>query len=408
MADKLELKNAKKAKEPWTAKKVITTIIIALLSLLMIGGAYYIVVLVKEGTDDTYVFGTYNGEKIKYEPGSEFFLRVNNDPNYQTAVMSGDYSTMISVWQQAYQYQVLMTAALEKAKAAKISSPKDLVNDAIIASGTYANEDGSVLFDADVYKNTDSATREAYYQYMESRFPYAVLLEDLNTVEYSDKEIEFVKAMSKDTRDLDYFVIDYNVYPDSLALAYDISEMTKRTDENGAEVEPTLPEIKEYIYSVNPEEVKPYIESAYLQAVAKSDRNFEEAAEIGNGVVSSMGVINNVGQSMFFLNGLENLCPEIYAISSETLSDDLFKSEIGSSFNYKSDDGYVFVKVVGEEENTNFEQYAELVYKNYGGSVAYSDFANGVLLSDKHQDDFYGKFITMLFGSEISTDESAN
>lgn len=401
MADKVEVNAEKKAKEPWNAKKVITTIIIAALSLLMIGGAYYIVVLVKDSTNDTYVFGTYDGKKIKYEPGTEFYLRLMNDAAYNEALQTGDYSTMLASWQQAYQYQVLMTAGLEKAKQAKISAPKDLVNDAIIASGIYANEDGSKSFDADVYKSVDSATRDSYYKYMEERYPYSRVLEDVYSVLTSDKEAQFVADMSKATRDFEVFEVDYLAYPDYLAYAYDISAMEKTTDENGNELAPTLEEIKAYIYSSNPDEVKPYIENNYASASANATNDFERAATFGNGLSKISGAANNVGQSIYFLNGIEYQDYEgpIAEIYSEDVAKDLYTSEVGSVFSYPTSTGYVFVRVASDEPNENFADFTKTMFNSYSTETSYVDFANQTLLSDKHVDDFYTKFINLLFGT---------
>lgn len=398
MSDKLKLDDAKKVKEPWTAKKVITTIIIAVLSLLMIGGAYYILILIKEGTDDTYVFGTYDGEKIKYEPGTEFYLRVNSNENYQNALMTGDYSTMISCWQEGYQYELLMTAGLIKAKLAKVASPKDLVNDAIIASGTYASEDGSLSFDPEVYKNTDAAQKSSYFKYMESRFPYANFIEDLYSVAASNKEIDFIGDLAADTRSFQYFTIDYNAYPDDLALAYDISAMNPITDAEGNTVEPTLSQIKAYIYSANPEEVTPYINDVYAKVDPIYKDNFVSASNMGNGLQEVSAVMNNIGDSMFYLNSIQSVGGDLAAAYNEDSSKEWFNGNVGDTFMYAVPNGYVFVRVASLESDDTFKDFTTSMYNNYSSTITYSDFANEVLNSDKHVDNFYAKFLNLLFG----------
>ena len=50
--------------------------------------------------------------------------------------------------------------------------------------------------------------------------PYNLILSDLQSTIVSAQEAEFVKTVAEQSRSFEYFVIDYNVYPDDLTVAY--------------------------------------------------------------------------------------------------------------------------------------------------------------------------------------------
>ena len=212
-------KKAKKDSEPWTAKRIITTIIIAILALLMIGGLYYIIIMVSQSkSEDSNAWGYYNGKAIKIETNNVFYNTLMNDSNFQTAYSSGDYSTLMQSYYSAYQQQVLFTAISEDAEKAKIATPQELVNDLIISAGIYNDEDGN--FSEETYKNTNEASRILVNSYYTSLYPYQVVLSDYSSAIVTDAERNFVAKLASQSRSFEYFVIDYNAYPDDLAAEY--------------------------------------------------------------------------------------------------------------------------------------------------------------------------------------------
>ncbi len=210
---------AKKNSEPWTVKRILTTVIIAILALLMIGSLYYIIIMISQSkSEDSNAWGYYNGKAIKIETNNVFYNTLMSDSNFQTAYTSGDYSTLMQSYYSAYQQQVLFNAITEDAEAAKIAAPQSLVNDLILSSGVYNDEDGN--FSEETYKSTAESSRILINSYYTSIYPYQVVLSDYYSVILSDAEKNFVSEMAEKTRSFEYFVVDYNAYPDDLAAEY--------------------------------------------------------------------------------------------------------------------------------------------------------------------------------------------
>ena len=391
MEEKKNQENKKKS--DWSVKKVLTTIIIAVLALLMVGSLYYIIILVQQDKDESNVFGHYNGEAIKYEAGSAFYNSLNGNQDYITAATNGDAQGIYQAWYQAYQTEVVYTALKQMAEEAGIVVPQSLVDEMIVGSGLYASEDGSKTFDEEVYKAASQADRSVTYQYYTKLFPYFVVVNDYQTVLASDFEKNFVTELAKNTRSFDYYVVGSNVYPDDLALAYDISEMPV---EEGKEA--SLEEIKAYIFAKEPETVKPYIE----EAVAKisSGISFEDAAEnIASGVIEVENAVNNVGGSTYFYNDVRSADPEGYlaAAMNIDLAKELYNAEAG----YETDPievngSYIVVRVKSTEETEAAASLLDTLYNYYSSSVAVNTLASQIMTSDKFDDRFMEKFLPIL------------
>lgn len=393
-APKKEKKDKKNSQ--WSVKKVITTVIIAILALLMLGGLYYIILLVQQGTDDSNIFGYYNGEPVKYEAGSVFYNTLNSNPAYQTAAESGDIQGIYSAWYQAYQAQVAYLAVNQLAEKAGIRNPSALVDKLIVQSGLYASEDGSKTFDEEVYKAANPIDRTATYQYYTKLFPYAMALADIQSTNGSDSEKEFVKELSKNTRSFDYYVVDFNSYPDDLASQYDISEMPHEGEE-----EATLEEIKAYIFSKEPDLVKPYIEEAVAKAALE---DFTKAADLyGNGIVSVSNATCNIGNAGFMFNSVQNMDSEGELASS--MNADLAKELYSADAGYITAPvatprgAYIVVKVASKEPSEASVSMIDAMYEFYTPSIASNAFVSSVMTSEKHEDHLMAKLLPLLFGS---------
>ncbi len=215
----VESKQKNTKKEPMTFKKLITIIIIVVLALLMVGGVYYVVVMVSQSkAEKSSSWGSYDGESIVLENNSVFYNTLVNDSNIQTAYLNGDYNTLFSSYYNAYQSQVVFTALSKDAKEAGIVAPQELVNDLIIRAGVYNDSDGN--FSDDLFKQSSEAERISVNTYYTNYYPYNVVVSDHQSTIVSQPETDFIAEIAGDTRTFDYFVIDFNAYPDELAAAY--------------------------------------------------------------------------------------------------------------------------------------------------------------------------------------------
>ncbi len=210
----VEKKTDSRKKTDWTVKRILTTVIIVVLAFLMIGGSFYYI-FAPGFRDDPNAFGNYDGTPVRYEANSVFYNTLMSDGQYQQAATSGDYNTIMQCWYKAYQGQVMYVALTKLAEKANIPAPQDLVNRMILDSGVYNGEDGK--FSEQVYNDTPASYRTMTYQYIESVYPYQKVVDDYSSVITSDAEKSFVVGLASDTRNFDYFIVDYNAYPDEEA-----------------------------------------------------------------------------------------------------------------------------------------------------------------------------------------------
>ena len=141
-----------------------------------------------------------------------------NDSNLQTAYLNGDYQSLYDSYYGAYQAQVVFTALSKEAKQAKIVAPQTLVNELILRAGVYNGSDGT--FSQEVYNSATETEKAQVNTYYTNYYPYNLILSDLQSTIVSAQEAEFVKTLAEQSRSFEYFVIDYNVYPDDLTVAY--------------------------------------------------------------------------------------------------------------------------------------------------------------------------------------------
>ncbi len=400
MAEELKLD---KKKSTWTPKKIVTTIIIVVLAFLMVFSSY-LLIMYQQNHDDSNVFGYYDGEAIKYEPGTVFYNSLNGNENYMNAYMSGDWNTIWSLWSSAFQNEVVYRAAAKKSVSDGVVTSKTLVDKLIVDNGVYANEDGSVKYDQSVYDSADYSSKVATYNYMEKIYPFTVFSADIQSAVIGNGEVSFVADQSSVTRSFDYFTVDYRAISDDVASAYDISDMTK------GETEPTLDEIKQYIAQKEPELASSYIKANLDKAVALAGDDFAQAAEkYGNGIVSVTGAANNVGSSVMLTNALENVDPQGVLASvyktTDGLARELYTSEEGHITAPVSiaDGGYLVARVRSVEGDSSWSGLVGALYPYYAGQIVFNDYATEVLKSDKFDNRFNEKFMELLLGSTVTS-----
>ena len=246
-AEQKELKvvesKKKVKKEPVSIKKIITVVIISVLALLMIGGAYYIVVMINQAkAEKDSAWGSYNGEPIVLENNNVFYNALVNSSDFMNAQLTGDYNSLLTCYSNAYQQQVAFVALSQEADKSGILAPQDLVDNLILAAGVYNGEDGS--FSEEVFNSASDASKTSVNTYYTNYYPYQQVVTDLQTSIISEQELAFITEVAGWTRSFEYFVINFNAYPDKLAEAYgkenpeffataDISVLTTTTLDSG-------------------------------------------------------------------------------------------------------------------------------------------------------------------------------
>lgn len=295
----MEDKNEKQPKKEWSAKKITTTIIIVILAFLMVGSSFYM--LFAPGySDDVNAYGYYNKKPILNEPNNTFGRTLWSDPEYVRAAEANDTGSILQTLYGAYQAEVVYMAVSEQAEDAKIIAPKKLVENMILDSGVFNNEDGE--FDEKLYRSIPESNKQAYFQYIKNATPYQIALNDYSTVLIPSAQKDFISQYNKDLRDLSYFNVNYSVYPDNLAREYasnnsdwfdkfDLSIITCTTEEQANKVYSELNEGKDWS-----DAVKEYSEDNFKE----NDGAF--GTEIYSKVVETN--LRNV-EDMSFIRGLE-------------------------------------------------------------------------------------------------------
>lgn len=491
MSGELKVEKPKAKKEPVSIKNIITKTIIVILALLMVGSAYYIVILLTADKNaEKSSYGSYDGEPILIEYNNVFYNSLMSNPSFQEAYLTGNYTNLWSSYYSGYQSQVLFIALSKMAAKAGISAPQELVNRAILETGVYNGEDGK--FSVDVYNSTEAQTRSDSEAYMRSILPYQIVANDLCTAIVTAEEKQFVADLASDSRDLDYYFINYNAYPDKSAVYYanqnadlfksadvtmiafasedlattaleslktgtkaedleDASISSKKASVNtiqaaltessdidkilaltvGSYSEPietvgsyvifrldsefvpadvtdadVLSEVKAYIYKTDAETVKPFIEDAKTNAAALSAEEFEEGAQkYGNGVISVIGVANNIGNSQFVsgANIVDSTGKLAEATADETVNKEIFTASQGVVCGpIAVDGGYLMVKVANTDTQNVMGSLINTLYDFYANQIPVNDITIAVLSSDKLKDNFTQQFLSTVLG-DIST-----
>ena len=215
---KLKVVGSKQKREKMSFKKIMTIIIIVVLAFLMGFSIYALYPYLMDKQNKANAWGSYDGESILIEQNNVFYNTLINDSNFQTAYLNGDYNTLLQSYYNAYQSQVVFTALSKEAEKAGITAPQELVNDLILRAGIYNGSDGK--FSQEVYGSATEAEKNQVNTYYTNYYPFNVVQSDLLSTIVTPAEAEFVASLSMHTRSFEYFIINYNSYPDDLAAAY--------------------------------------------------------------------------------------------------------------------------------------------------------------------------------------------
>ena len=230
--------------------------IIGVVVLILISVTFILPTTVFSGGSGAIEFGKYNGEKIELEYGNYFYNQIAS----MTAQYPMNAINSLQIYAQAYYSTVFETALRQMAEQAGIRTTDSTVNNAIIESGYFSNEDG--VFDSEVYRNASEIEKSAVRAQVEELLPSQTVLRDITAVKTSDAESSFIASLNENTRTFQYITVGPETYPDTDAWTYaesnpapfaarDLSVITVATEESANEI---------------------------LQSVQNGERTFEEAA----------------------------------------------------------------------------------------------------------------------------------
>ena len=191
---------------------------------------------------------------------------------------------------------------------------------------------------------------------------------------------------------------------------YTIYKLDSEIVETDVKAEATLEAIKYYIQENGIDDVASYVEAAVASAGELAKTDFEAAAaSVGEEILTVGATADNIGGSTY-LGSLSSYDEEGYlaeAAGDEAVSRELYTSEL----NHVTDpiqitsvpNTYIIAQVVTIMDDNQTNAYVtSLLYDYYAQyQPAYDKFYN-VLGSDKHTDNFYAQFFSMILGSSLS------
>ncbi len=161
-------------------------------------------------------FGSYNGQKIKFEASNNNYFYNQYAALMQSATDTSSLQGVYQIWNQAFSSTVFYTALDQMAQKAKIIAADSVVDEAIRKN--FTKDDGS--FDSDAYSALDTASRAALKQQIAQAVPAQIVLNDMTTVLTSEAESEAIAAQNADGKTFKYVVVDATAYPVEEVTAY--------------------------------------------------------------------------------------------------------------------------------------------------------------------------------------------
>ncbi|AEV28894.1 PPIC-type PPIASE family protein [Sphaerochaeta pleomorpha str. Grapes] len=173
--------------------------------------------LVGRNQSNEIVFGQYGKDNIKYTSNNYFYDQVQSYASQYKTTDGNSTQTLYQIWKSAYDSTVIFTAVNQMAKKLNIIAADEVVNRAIINSGSY-NKDGK--FDVDTFQKASAETKASIDRSIRRAVPYQIVVDDIGSVLSSEAEADYVSAMSADNRTFRYVSLDASLYPDQKASEY--------------------------------------------------------------------------------------------------------------------------------------------------------------------------------------------
>lgn len=204
-----------------TKRKITPGWVFGMLVLLLIAVSFVLApalqAFVRPKNADGIVFGKYGKEEIKYAYGNYFYDQVQNFGTQYKNIDDNPTQTMYQIWKSAYDSTVLYTAVNQLASQAGIIAADEVVNRAIINSGTY-NKDGK--FNVELYQKASTENKAAVEKSIRRAVPYQIVINDIGSALSSSAEASYIADLASRGRTFNYVDINSSLYPDEKASVY--------------------------------------------------------------------------------------------------------------------------------------------------------------------------------------------
>jgi len=210
----------KRNRKPMSGREIGIMIIIIIICIALGGtGLFTLVYTSISQKQNQNLFGIYNGEEINLETNSTLAQQYSQlSQQNSDALSSGDTSATLSVWSQAYQNTIAITAMTQMANEAGVKTPQYLIDKEILNTGYYNDSDGK--FDQSIYDDTDNVTKASIETSVKNNLPIELITNDIETIIAPTAEKDFVVDMANRTRSFEYAIIDFNQIPNDIAAEF--------------------------------------------------------------------------------------------------------------------------------------------------------------------------------------------
>lgn len=176
-------------------------------------------------------FGSYDGHKITYEPGSKFYQATSNiAQSYQSAGYQVDDKMYYYILAQAFRQTILDYALTGEVKKSGYTVSKEAVNRAILPA--FTDENGN--FSQRIYNQVNQADIDKLKKNAEGQLTYSRYIDDvfatsgvngqekirLYGVKHSEAEKAFLAKMGEEKHSFEIAAFNTDDYPESEAVEY--------------------------------------------------------------------------------------------------------------------------------------------------------------------------------------------
>lgn len=176
-------------------------------------------------------FGSYNGQKITYEPGSKLFAAASNiAQSYQSAGYQVNDQMYYYILNQAFQQTILDYALTGAVKKSGFKVPAEAINRAILPA--FTDENGN--FSQRMYNQVAQADIDKLRKNAEGQLTYSRYINDLFAtsgvdgqektklygIKRSSAEIQFLAKMDEEKHSFEIVAFNTKDYPKSEVLSY--------------------------------------------------------------------------------------------------------------------------------------------------------------------------------------------
>ena len=173
----------------------------------------------KISSNGSMVFGSYDGEEIKYYDGSYFSDQVNSiADNYRDSINDQNAQFIqYQVWRTAFNNAVYRTAAIKELKNSGVRISGKAVDEAIVLYGPYM-ENGE--FSENLYQQSSNTEKKYVRNRFEEDLYFSRFTTDMYQSAMSEKEADFFKEIGTVEKKFRYTVFPFSDFPEDKVIEY--------------------------------------------------------------------------------------------------------------------------------------------------------------------------------------------